>query len=72
MIYTEKRVKCDYCQRNMKVDGVAAPPMPKGWQSSQVDFYGNEVHCCDQHECFAKHGKFMQENKLGIYAEDKP
>ena len=70
-IHLEKHVGCDYCKRRMRVNNVAAPPMPKGWQYVRVDFYGNEVHCCDRQECFAKHAAFMKENKLGMFTEEK-
>lgn len=47
---TVKKVKCDFCGCTREVADLAAPNLPKGWDGAS-DFYGNELHCCDKHEC---------------------
>jgi carbon storage regulator len=45
-----KLLKCDACGREVRVENVAAPKLPKGWHEVS-DYYGNAAHSCPAPSC---------------------
>jgi hypothetical protein len=63
--YTQKRLRCDWCGRDVRLGDVTPP----GWQES-ADFYGNTWHCCADPECHAKMDRFNRENYPSLTDEE--
>lgn len=57
MEYTEKRWRCDHCQRDVR-RGV----MPPGWKEIRLDMYGNQAHYCADPLCIEAGRRFVKGN----------